>query len=58
MKENKVKQIVEKLEEIKGLLEESMEASNMDVEFLCQEVESMIEEFNEVGEFRFEEIED
>ena len=54
MKENNIKTIIEKLNEVKDLLEQSIEASNMDVEFMMQRVEDMIEEFEEVEEFEFE----
>ena len=49
-----VKEIIEKLNEINALLEENLEASNMDVEFMMQRVEDMIDEFEEIGEFEFE----
>ena len=53
-----VKEIIEKLNEINALLEENLEASNMDVEFMMQRVEDMIEEFEEIEEFQFEEEEE
>jgi len=49
-----VKEIIEKLNEINALLEENLEASNMDVEFMMQRVEDMIDEFEEIEEFKFE----
>jgi hypothetical protein len=49
-----VKEIIEKLNEINALLEENLEASNMDVEFMMQRVEDMIDEFEEIEEFEFE----
>ena len=54
MKENNIKTIIEKLNEVKDLLEQSIEASNMDVEFMMQRVEDMIDEFEEIEEFEFE----
>ncbi len=53
-----MKKIIKKLEVVKNLLELNLEASNMDVEYMLQRVEDMIEEFEEVGEFKFEEVED
>ena len=54
-----VKEIIEKLNEINALLEERLDASNMDVEFMMQRVEDMIDEFEEIEGFEFEvEIED
>jgi hypothetical protein len=53
-----MKKIIKKLEEVKNLLELNLEASNMDVEHMLQRVEDMIEEFEEVGEFKFQEEED
>ena len=53
-----VKKIIKKLEGIRDLLEENLEASNMDVEFMMQRVEDMIDEFEEIEEFQFEEEED
>ena len=53
-----VKEIIEKLNEINALLEENLEASNMDVEFMMQRVEDMVDEFEEIEEFEFEEEED
>jgi predicted nuclease with TOPRIM domain len=53
-----VKEIIEKLNEINALLEERLDASNMDVEFMMQRVEDMIDEFEEIEEFQFEEEED
>ena len=50
--------IVQKLKEVCNLLERNLDASGMDVEFMQQKVESMIEEFEETGEFRFELEED
>jgi hypothetical protein len=50
-----VKKIIKKLEGIRDLLEENLEASNMDVEFMMQRVEDMIDEFEEIEEFQFEE---
>ena len=50
--------IVQKLKEVCNLLEQNLDASNMDVEFMQQRVESMIEEFEETGEFKFELEED
>ena len=50
--------IVQKLKEVCNLLEQNLDASNMDVEFMQQKVESMIEEFEETGEFKFELEED
>ena len=58
MKENNIETIIEKLNEVKDLLEQSIEASNMDVEFMMQRVEDMIDEFEEIEEFQFEEEED
>jgi predicted nuclease with TOPRIM domain len=49
-----VKEIIEKLNEINALLEERLDASNMDVEFMMQRVEDMIDEFEEIEEFQFE----
>ena len=49
-----VKEIIEKLNEINALLEERLDASNMDVEFMMQRVEDMIDEFEEIEEFEFE----
>ena len=54
MKENNIETIIEKLNEVKDLLEQSIEASNMDVEFMMQRVEDMIDEFEEIEEFEFE----
>ena len=54
-----VKEIIEKLNEINALLEERLEASNMDVEFMMQRVEDMIDEFEEIEVIEFEvEVED
>jgi hypothetical protein len=53
-----VKEIIEKLNEINALLEERLDASNMDVEFMMQRVEDMIDEFEEIEEFQFEEEEE
>ena len=54
-----VKEIIEKLNEINALLEERLDASNMDVEFMMQRVEDMIDEFEEIEGFEFEvEVED
>lgn len=53
-----VKKIIKKLEGIRDLLEENLEASNMDVEFMMQRVEDMIDEFEEIEEFQFEEEEE
>lgn len=50
-----IKKIIKKLNEVNALLEGNMNASNMDVEFMCQRLEDMIQEFEEVGEFEFEE---
>jgi hypothetical protein len=58
MKENNIKTIIEKLNEVKNLLEQSIEASNMDVEFMMQRVEDMVDEFEGIGEFKFEEEEE
>ena len=58
MEENNIKTITEKLNEVKDLLEQSIEASNMDVEFMMQRVEDMIDEFEEIEEFQFEEVEE
>ena len=58
MEENNIKTIIEKLNEVKDLLEQSIEASNMDVEFMMQRVEDMIDEFEEIEEFEFEEVEE
>jgi hypothetical protein len=58
MKENNIETIIEKLNEVKDLLEQSIEASNMDVEFMMQRVEDMIDEFEEIEEFQFEEVEE
>ena len=58
MKENNIETIIEKLNEVKDLLEQSIEASNMDVEFMMQRVEDMIDEFEEIEEFQFEEEEE
>ena len=52
MKENNIETIIEKLNEVKDLLEQSIEASNMDVEFMMQRVEDMIDEFEEIEEFQ------
>jgi hypothetical protein len=49
--------IVQKLKEVCNLLEQNLDASNMDVEFMQQKVESMIEEFERVKEFEEEESE-
>ena len=46
--------IVQKLKEVCNLLEQNLDASNMDVEFMQQKVESMIEEFERVKEFEEE----
>ena len=54
MKENNIETIIEKLNEVKDLLEQSIEASNMDVEFMMQRVEDMIDEFEEIEMFEFE----
>ena len=43
--------IVQKLKEVCNLLEQNLDASGMDVEFMQQKVESMIEEFERVEEF-------
>jgi len=40
--------IVQKLKEVCNLLEQNLDASNMDVEYMQQRVESMIEEFERV----------
>ena len=48
--------IVQKLKEVCSLLEQNLDASNMDVEFMQQKVESMIEEFEETGEFNQNEL--
>jgi N12 class adenine-specific DNA methylase len=54
-----VRKIIKKLEGIRDLLEENLEASNMDVEFMMQRVEDMIDEFEEIEGFEFEvEVED
>ena len=53
-----VRKIIKKLEGIRDLLEENLEASNMDVEFMMQRVEDMIDEFEEIEEFQFEEVEE
>lgn len=58
MKENNIKTIIEKLNEVKNLLEQSIEASNMDVEFMMQRVEDMVDEFEGIAEFKFEEEEE
>jgi Asp-tRNA(Asn)/Glu-tRNA(Gln) amidotransferase C subunit len=50
-----IKKIIKKLNEVNALLEGNMNASNMDVEFMCQRLEDMIQEFEEVGEFELEE---
>jgi hypothetical protein len=49
--------IVQKLKEVCNLLEQNLDASNMDVEYMQQRVESMIEEFERVKEFIEEESE-
>jgi hypothetical protein len=49
--------IVQKLKEVCNLLEQNLDASNMDVEYMQQRVESMIEEFEGVKEFKEEESE-
>ena len=49
-----IKKIIKKLNEVNALLEENLEASNMDVEFMMQRVEDMIDEFSEIEEFEFE----
>jgi CHAD domain-containing protein len=53
-----IKKIIKKLGEVRDLLEQNLEASNMDVEHMFQRVEDMIEEIGEVGGFEFEEGED
>lgn len=53
-----VKKIIKKLEGVRDLLEENLGVSNMDVEFMMQRVEDMIEEFDGVDEFKFEEEEE
>jgi Asp-tRNA(Asn)/Glu-tRNA(Gln) amidotransferase C subunit len=53
-----IKKIIKKLNEVNALLEGNINASNMDVEFMCQRLEDMIQEFEEVGEFEFELEED
>jgi hypothetical protein len=50
--------IVQKLKEVYSLLEQNLDASNMDVEHMLQRVEDMIDEFEETGEFKFELEED
>lgn len=49
-----MEEIIKKLNEVNALLEENLEASNMDVEFMMQRVEDMIDEFSEIEEFEFE----
>jgi CHAD domain-containing protein len=52
-----IKKIIKKLGEVRDLLDQNLEASNMDVEHMSQRVEDMIEEIEEAGEFEFEEEE-
>ena len=49
-----IKKIVKKLNEINALLEENMDASNTDVVDMQQQIESMIEELEEIEDFEFE----
>ena len=49
-----MKEIINKLKEIEALLDEHFEAINMDVEHMQQRVQDMIDEFEEVGEFEYE----
>ena len=53
-----IKKIIKKLNEVNALLEGNMNASNMDVEHMLQRVEDMIDEFDGIEEFEFEEEED
>jgi len=48
--------IIEKLEQVRDLLEKNLFACNMDVEHMQQRVENMIDDFREMeGDFEFEE---
>ena len=48
--------IIEKLEQVRDLLEKNLDACNMDVEHMQQRVENMIDDFREMeGDFEFEE---
>ena len=49
-----MKEIIKKLKEVEALLDEHLEAINMDVEYMQQRVQDMIDEFEEVGEFEYE----
>jgi hypothetical protein len=49
-----MKEIVNKLKEIEALLDEHFEAVNMDVEHMQQRVQDMIGEFEDAGEFQYE----
>ena len=49
-----IKKIIKKLNEINALLEENMNASNTDVVDMQQQIESMIEELEEIEDFEFE----
>ena len=53
-----IKAIIKKLEQVRDLLEENLDASNMDVEHMQQRVEDMIEEFSDITDFEFEEEEE
>jgi CHAD domain-containing protein len=53
-----IKKIIKKLGEVRDLLDQNLEASNMDVEHMSQRVEDMIDEIEEAGEFEFEEEEE
>ncbi len=50
-----IKAIIKKLEQVRDLLEENLGASNMDVEHMQQRVEDMIQEFEDITDFEFEE---
>ena len=49
-----MKEIIKKLKEVEALLDEHLEAINMDFEHMQQRVQDMIDEFEEVGEFEYE----
>ena len=53
-----IKKIIKKLNEINALLEENMDASNTDVVDMQQQIESMIEELEEIEDFEFEDEEE
>lgn len=50
-----MKEIIKKLKEVEALLDEHLEAVNMDVEHMQQRVQDMIDEFEEIEEFEFDE---